>query len=293
MSLPKCFLEQKVAIVTGASTGIGRAVAQSLANAGVNVVLAARREGPLARARDEIIESTGVKALAVPTDVAWLTDLEQLVAAAVAEFGQIDILVNNAGVEAFAHLHELPPDEIAATVQTNLTGAIQLTQLVIPHMLPRRWGHVINMSSTAGHYGPPYGAVYAATKAGLIAFTQSLRVEYRASGVRATAICPGFTRSGGIYDEIEAGLGRETPRVIGETTAEAVARATVRAIRKNQPEVIVNTPPQRPFFVAAKAFPRLGEYLLRKFSLRYFRRIGQLRRADTSRCIERPHRDAA
>ncbi|MCA9052228.1 MAG: SDR family oxidoreductase [Planctomycetaceae bacterium] len=293
MSLPKCFLEQKIAIVTGASSGIGRAVARSLANAGVNVVLAARREETLLQVRDELIEQTGVKALAVPTDVSRLSELDRLVEEAIAEFGQIDILVNNAGVECFAHLHELPPEQIAQTVQVNLTGAIQLTNLVIPHMLPQRWGHVVNMSSTAGQYGPPYGAVYAATKAGLIAFTQSLRVEYRASGVRASAICPGFARDGGIYETIRAAVGKETPRLIGGTTADAVARATVRAIRKDQPEVIVNHPPVRPFVAAAKAFPRLGEYLVRKFALRYFRTIVRHRTHECADSVAVTQRDAA
>jgi short-subunit dehydrogenase len=158
-------------------------------------------------------------------------------------------------------------------------------------MLPQRWGHIVNMSSTAGKHGPPYGAVYAATKAGLIAATQSLRVEYRSAGIRATAICPGFTRSGGIYDRIQTAIGRETPRVIGGTTADKVARATVRAIRKDQPEVILNSPPMRPFFAAAAVFPQFGEYLLRKFALRYFRQVANSAEEHARQTL--PRRDAA
>ena len=116
-------------------------------------------------------------------------------------------------------------------------------------------------------------------EAGLVAFTQSLRVEYRGRGIRASVICPGFTDAGGIYEEIKSDIGRGTPRVLGGTSVDAVARATLRAIRKDQPEVIVNHPPVRPFFVAAAMFPRLGEWLLRKFAGHFFRRIARARTA--------------
>jgi short-subunit dehydrogenase len=277
MSLPRSFLNQKVALVTGASAGIGARIARTLADSGMNLVLAARSPDKLEQVRDELIEQCHVKAIAVPTDVSVPSSLQALVDTTLATFGRIDVLVNNAGVEAFRHFHELDPDELRATVDVNLTGAMLLTRLVVPHMLDRHWGHIVNMASTAGKYGPPYGAVYGATKAGLVAFTQSLRVEYRGRGIRASVICPGFTEEGGIYEEIKADIGRGTPRVIGATTVDAVARATLRAIRKDQPEVIVNDPPVRPFLVAAAMFPRLGEWLLRKFAGHFFRRIARAR----------------
>ncbi len=291
MSLPKCFLEDKVAIVTGASSGIGRKVAHRLALAGVNVVLAARRAPALEEARRDIMEQTGVKALAVCTDVASSGDLERLVQAALAEFGRIDILVNNAGVETFSSFDRLSAEEIVNAVQVNLTGALLLTRLVLPHMLPRGWGHIVNMASTAGKFGPPFAGPYAATKAGLIVLSQSLRVEYRASGIRATAICPGFTRGGGIYDRIRNVLGREPPRVIGTTTTDAVARAVIRAIRKDLPEVIVNRPPHRIFFAVQALMPRFAEYLFRKFAARYFRKAASVRQVTKPEAS--PRRDAA
>ncbi|MFV0445031.1 MAG: SDR family NAD(P)-dependent oxidoreductase [Planctomycetaceae bacterium] len=291
MSLPKCFLEEKTAIVTGASAGIGRAVSHALANAGVNVVLAARDAQRLSAVRDNLIEQTGVKVIAVPTDVTSIEQLRRLVDTAADEFGAVHILVNNAGIDAFQPLHSMTPLEIARLVETNLTAAIQLTSLTIPHMLTAGWGHIVNMASTAGKYGPPFGGVYGASKAGLIALTQSLRLEYRTLGLRATAICPGFAASGGIYDRIREKVGIDPPRVIGGTNAETVARAVVRAIRKDQPEVIVNRPPQRPFFVAATMFPSLGEYLFRKLGLRYFKRLG--RAAETAAEPVVHHQDAA
>ncbi len=278
MSLPKCFLEGKVAVVTGASTGIGRGVARALANNGVNVILAARSAELLAILRQELIEQTGVRALDLPCDVSRLPDLETLVQRGVREFGRIDILVNNAGLDGFGPLEEFSPADIQQVLQVNLVGALQLTRLVLPHMLAQGWGHVINMASLAGKYGPPAGAVYAATKAGLIAFTQSLRTEFRSRRISATAVCPGFTVASGIYERICGDVGREAPWWFGQTTVERVARATVRAIRKDQPEVIVNFPPFRLFYALAALCPRAAEWLLRKTAGRYFRAIGRARR---------------
>jgi short-subunit dehydrogenase len=280
MSLPKKFLNQKVAVVTGASSGIGARVARALADTGVNLVLAARSADRLEQVRRELVEQTRVKAIAIPTDVSVPGTLQGLVDGAVAEFGGIDILVNNAGVDAFRNFHELEIDEIRSTVDVNLTGAMLLARLALPHMLQRGWGHIVNMASTAGKYGPPYGAAYGATKAGLIAFTQSLRIEYRNRGIGASAICPGFTDDGGIYEAIKADIGRGTPRVIGSTTVDAVARATIRAIRRDQPEVIVNHPPVRPFLVLTAMYPKLGEWLLRRFAGGFFRRIARARHAE-------------
>jgi len=281
MSLPKCFLEGKVAIVTGASSGIGEAVAERLAHAGVNVVLAARSAERLAEARARIIERAGVRALAVPCDVTRLDDLQRLLATAVDELGGVDILINNAGVDAFRSFHELDPLELQRTVQVNLLAALQLTRLTLPQMLQRGWGHIVNMSSLAGKFGPPGAGAYAATKAGLIAFTQSLRGEYRSLNVSATAVCPGFTLASGIYDQICADVGREPPSLLGRSTVDRVARATVRAIRKDQPEAIVNVPPYRAFYALTALFPRAGEWIFRKLAGRYFRDLARARSQST------------
>ncbi len=278
MAYPKRFLEGKTAIITGASTGIGAAVARILADAGVNLVIAARTAERLEAVRDELIEQTGVRVISVPTDVGIASDNDRLIAATLAEFGGFEILVNNAGIDAYRPFHELPDEEIHHTFAVNLVGATLLTRRAIPHLLRNPWSHVVNMASTAGKFAPPYGAVYAASKAGLVSLTQSLRLEYRSGGLRASAICPGFTESGGIYDRLKGDVGRGTPWVIGSTTADAVARATLKAILHDTPEVIVNTPPVRPFLTAAVAFPRLGEWLFRKFASSFFRRIGRARR---------------
>jgi short-subunit dehydrogenase len=267
-------LRGSTALVTGGSAGIGLAVARRLAQAGANLVLAARRPEPLESAA-AALRASGVKAIAVPTDVARLEALEALVDRAIREFGTIDVLVNNAGVEAFCPYEELPLDRIADTIATNLTSALLLTRLVIPHMLMARRGHVVNMASTAGKFGPAFGATYGTTKAGLINFTQALRAEYHGRGVSASAICPGFTVQGGIYDRMREQSGRRSPFFVGSTTVDRVAEAVVRAVERDKAELIVNWPPQRPLSAFVALFPTLGGALVRSASVRFLRRVAQ------------------
>ncbi|HEV3416013.1 MAG TPA: SDR family NAD(P)-dependent oxidoreductase, partial [Pirellulales bacterium] len=215
------------------------------------------------------------KAIAVPTDVAHRESLEALVERAIREFGAIDVLVNNAGVEAFRPYEELSLDRIADTIAVNLTSALLLTRLVIPHMLKAGRGHVVNMASTAGKFGPAFGATYGTTKAGLINFTQGLRAEYRGRGISASAICPGFTEQGGIYDRMREQSGRRSPFFVGSTTVERVAEAVVRAIERDKAELIVNWPPLRPLSAFVALFPTLGGAVARLASVKFLRRVAQ------------------
>jgi len=270
-------LAGKTALVTGASAGIGRHIAAALAREKMNLVLAARSPDVLQKAASEL-SAAGVEAIAVPTDVADSRALLRLVEQGVDRFGTIDVLINNAGIDAFREYHELDASEIIATIDVNLTASLLLTRMVLPHMLRAKRGHVVNVSSTAGKQGPAYGAAYAASKAGLIAFTQSLRGEYRGTGISASVLCPGFTHDGGIYDRIRRETGRDTPALMGSTSAEAVARAAVRAIRRDLPEVIVNRPPMRPLFALAELFPALAEWCIHKTTTRFLKRVAQAKR---------------
>jgi short-subunit dehydrogenase len=267
-------LRGSTALVTGASAGIGLAVARRLAQAGANVVLAARRPDVLENAA-AAVRALGVQSLAVSTDVSRREALEALVDRAIGEFGTIDVLVNNAGVEAFHRYEELPLDRIAETIAVNLTSALLLTRLVIPHMLAAGRGHVVNMASTAGKFGIPYGATYGTTKAGLINFTHALRAEYRGRGISASVICPGFTEQGGIYDRMREQSGRGAPFIIGSTTVDRVAEAVIRAIEHDRAELIVNWPPVRPMTAFAALFPTLGGALIRRASVRFLKRVAQ------------------
>lgn len=269
-------LKGRTAIITGASAGLGVRVARALAREGMNLVLAARSVDALETVATEM-RSLGVKAIVVPTDVSDESDLIRLVDQAMAEFGAIDVLVNNAGIEAFRTYHELDPNDIRRTIDVNLTATLLLTRYVLPHMVKDKRGHIVNMASIAGKQGPAYGAAYGASKAGMIAFTQALRGEYRSKGISASAICPGFAKDGGIYEEMKQRIGRGVPWYLGSTNAEAVARAVVKAIKGNRPELILNVPALRPVFTLCQAFPRIGEWLVHKVTLRFLKQAGTRR----------------
>ncbi|MCA9047814.1 MAG: SDR family NAD(P)-dependent oxidoreductase [Planctomycetaceae bacterium] len=272
-------LHGKVAIITGASAGIGREVARRLAQEHADVVLAARSVDRL-NALAEELEAGGTRVLVVPTDVADPNDLVRLAEETVRKFHRIDILINNAGVECFRHFEHTETDDILQTIETNLTGAILLTRLIIPQMLQQKSGVIINMASTAGKHTPAFAGVYGATKAALIGFTQGLRGEFLKRGISATAVCPGFTRNGGIYDRIVEATGKRSPAVLGGTTTQAVANAVLKAIHGGAPEIIVNWPPVRPAIVLREVFPRLGELLTTAVSRRFTQRAADAATAE-------------
>lgn len=274
-------LTGRTAIVTGASGGIGVFVARALASQGMDVVLAARSEKALQEVAEEIRRG-GIRAVAVPTDVAIHSDREQLVDRALSEFGRIDVLVNNAGIETYCPFTELPIEQIARTIEVNLTSSLILGRLVLPSMLAAKSGHIVNMSSTAGKHGPAFGAAYGASKAGMISLTESLRAEFKGTGVSASVICPGFTHDGGIFERMKKATGRGTPLQMGSTSADKVAKAVVKAIRKNRAETLVNWPPMRPAFAFAELWPTFGEWIIRECSVRFLKRIATRRETKTA-----------
>lgn len=269
-------LRGKTALITGASSGIGLAIARALAREGMNLVLAARTKELLERAAAEV-QSPETRVLTVPTDVTDVTQLQALVQSTLNLFGTIDVLVNNAGVESHRDFHQIHIDEVERTVQVNLLATMQLTRLVLPSMFDAHSGHIVNVASIAGKGGHPFGAAYAASKAGQIAFTQSLRIEYFSEGISASVICPGFTTDGGMYQRLAAEVGFGAPWFFGKTNCDAVAAATVKAILRDRPEVIVNSFPVRPLFVLSQISPRLANWLLRLGTRHYFRKIAKTR----------------
>lgn len=265
-------------LVTGASAGIGKITCQRLASGRHRFVLAARSEDKLQAVAAEL-KAAGCETLVVPTDVASPEALKRLVDAAIEKFGRIDVLINNAGIECFAPFTELTDEMVQQTIATNLTSAILLTRNVVPHMQKQGFGRIINMASIAGKHGPAYGAVYGATKAGLIALTQSLRGELIPQGIYSTAICPGFATNGGIYDDLVKATGKKASILLGGTTAERVAAAVEKAIRTAPPEMILNFPALRPVFLFRDIFPRLGERIILWTTLKFLRRAANCRKS--------------
>ncbi len=250
------------AIVTGASRGIGVYIARALAKEGVNLALAARSIGELEQVRAEM-EGLGVRAIAIACDVAKASDRAELIRRTEADLGPIDILVNNAGIERVARFDQAVESDITDTLTINLEAPMLLTRAILPGMLARSRGHVVNIASGAGKVGVPYGSSYCASKHGLVGFTSALRAEYRGRPVGFSVVCPGFVTDAGMYDRWDKN-GIHAPKLAGTSTPEKVAAVTIRCIKHNKGEATVNTPPVRPLIVLANIAPSIVPWMLHR-----------------------------
>lgn len=181
----------KVAIVTGASRGLGRAIATALAAAGAAVTLAARSQPDLEDTAQGIT-SAGGRALVVRTDVASFTDVETMVATTIHELGGVDIVVNNSGIANVTPLAEMSPDAWRQVIDVNLTGVFNACRAAAPHLIARGGGKVINLASVLGGVGLPGYTAYGASKGGVIALTRALGVEWARHNIQVNAIAPGW-----------------------------------------------------------------------------------------------------
>jgi 3-oxoacyl-[acyl-carrier protein] reductase len=186
--LPK--VENKVAIVTGGSRGIGKAIAIALAKKGYNVVICSRNEYELNKTKEEI-EKFNVKVLAIKCDVRYYKQVKNLVKKTIEKFGRIDILVNNAGVALKKNVVDMSEEEWDVVIDTNLKGPFLFTKEVLPFMIKQKSGCIVNISSGGGKTGFAEFSAYCASKFGLIGFTESLAKEVKKFGIRVYTICPG------------------------------------------------------------------------------------------------------
>ena len=202
-------LDGQVAIVTGASRGIGRAVAKELAEYGAAVVVNYFQSQELAEQLVGELTSKGGKAIAVRAGVGHPDDVQAMVQKALDEFGQIDILVNNAGVNRDRTLRRMAVEEWQEVINTDLNSAFYCASAVLPHMIERNYGRIINMSSIIGQMGNVGQSNYAAAKAGLIAFTKSAAQELARYNITVNAMCPGFIETDmvlALTDEVKQAL---------------------------------------------------------------------------------------
>jgi short-subunit dehydrogenase len=252
-----------VAVVTGASRGIGIPIALSLARRGYRLVLAARSPQSLDQAAS-VIRETGTEVLAVPMDVTEERDQERLIDATLQHFGALDVLVNNAGFVQPAAYERLSVAEIEHQLAVNLIAPMTLTRRVLPHMQAQNRGHIVNIASLGGLLGVAWGEPYGATKHGLVGFTRSLRMSCKVSGsgVSASAVCPGFIDGVGMYVDSALSHGHQAPFALGTSSPEAVASAVLRAIETDAPELIVSSRPIRPMLMLGAISPRLLEWCL-------------------------------
>jgi short-subunit dehydrogenase len=246
-------------MITGASGGMGIHITQAFAELGVKLGLVAFPGSELEELGQRA-RKLSREVLVICSDLREASQRREVVDRVRNELGPIDILVNNAGVEFTAPYHELSEENILDVIGVNLTAAMVLSRLVLPEMLKRGSGHIVNMSSLAGKAGPALQEPYAATKAGLVGFTFSLRATYRSQGVSASAIVPGFVEAG-IYAKLKEKSGCSAPPLLGTSPPQKVARAIIRAIEGDRGEVIVNPLPVRPLLAVTALCPSLGEWL--------------------------------
>lgn len=188
-------LTDKVAIVTGASRGIGRATAIALAAEGAQVVVNYARSSDAADATVEQIAAAGGTAIALQADVSDADQVESLINATLEKWGRVDVLVNNAGITRDTLLLRMKPEDWQAVINLNLTGVFLCTRLVSKIMLKQRSGRIINIASVAGLMGNPGQANYSAAKAGVIGFTKTVAKELAARGITVNAVAPGFIKT--------------------------------------------------------------------------------------------------
>lgn len=185
-------LTGKVAIVTGGSKGIGRAIAGALAGAGADIVLCSRHEQEARQAAQDIENSFESRALGLACDVRELEDVRRLIETTVNELGGLDILIANAGVGAFGAIDELEPQDWRATIDTNLTGVYYCCHEAVPHLKKQEeGGWIITIGSLAGRYAIAGGTAYNASKFGLVGFTEALMLDIRDQGIRVSCVMPG------------------------------------------------------------------------------------------------------
>lgn len=249
-------------LITGATGGLGRHITHAFAGRGTQLSLVAHPGSELEELGQEL-ESKGLNVLTFAADVCDSSQRAAFVGETRRKFGGIDILINNAGIEVTSPYDQLPEQTIQNILQVNLEAPMVLSRLVVPEMLKRGSGHIVNISSLAGKSGPAFQEPYAASKAGLNAFTASFRATYRGTGVSASVICPGFVEAG-IYARLKQTTGCSAPALLGTSQPEAVVRAVLRAVEKDLPEVVVSSVPVRPLVAIAALFPRLGEFLVRQ-----------------------------
>lgn len=251
-------LAGKVAVLTGASRGIGPFIARALAERGARISLAARTAAEL----EALAVSLGDpgRFLAVATDINDPAARQNLVRRTAAELGDVDILINNAGLEEVVAFSRQRADSIPAIVNTNVIAPMLLAHSVLPGMLARRSGSIVNVASLAGRAGMPFGAVYSGSKGALAEWSISLHAELQGSGVSVSAVCPGFVTEVGMH----ARKNSPAPASLGAVTPSAVAEAVLKAITSGHPEILVSSRPIRLLMAIRALAPRAALGLARK-----------------------------
>jgi short-subunit dehydrogenase len=257
----------KTALITGGSRGLGRQIAHALARASVHVALVARSEKGLKQTAAEI-ENKGVKVRVFPCDISSSPNRRALIDVVREEFRQIDILVNNAGLESEGAFLDLEWVTVAETIKVNFEAPIELTKLILPEMIYRGSGHVVNIASIGARAPSAYDAIYCGTKAGLSEWTRALRQELRGTGVFFSTLYPGYVEDVGMF----ARFGIKPNWITGSCKSERVATEVVKSIQNGTLEKVVNSQPLKPTFILGILFPSLYDWLMETLGVTAFQK---------------------
>ena len=255
-------MQGKVAIVTGASRGIGQIIAQTLAQKGMKVIAVARSIDNLSKTC-QLIKDEGGQATPIMADMTQSENFEQLIEKATSVYGKLDCLVNNAGIEQYQHFKNYSSEYINNCLKTNLHAPILLSKAILPQLLEQGNGHIINVASLAGKKGVSYNSIYSASKSGLIMWTDSMRQELSQTDVNISVVCPGFIRDSGMFHN----SGQTAPKLLGSSLPQDVADAVIKCIKNNSAEVIVNPGPMKPLLALNQISPRLGDWVVKLFGV--------------------------
>ncbi len=269
----------KVVIVTGASSGIGRATALAFAREGAITVLASRSKEKLEQVADEILR-IAPKVLVVPTDVSSREQVEAMVEKVLAEFGRIDVLVNNAGAAAVGSVEDKGfVENNQKLMAVDFYGGVFCIQSVLPIMRRQGAGHIVNLSSVVGRKAFPKFGAYSAAMHAISGYSDSLRQELKGSGIGVSIIHPALTQTA-LLDHIDQHDLPPPFRRMTPISAEAVASGIVSAVRNNRPRAILPWQPKM-MLLADALSPRLGDFIVRLLSTRVFSRLIGMNRGRT------------
>src|SRR5712691_7581552 len=247
-------LKNAVVAITGASSGIGEATALEFARKGARLALGARRLDRLNAVAERCRQKGSPDVSTRRLDVGKSADARAFVAAALRDHERIDVLVNNAGLGWMGRLHEMPEEKVEELLATNLAGVIACTQAVLPPMLERRRGVIINVASVAGFRPSPYSAVYSATKHAVVGFSHALRGELSRTGIKVCVVYPGVTSGTEFFKDKEPPIGAV------QYPASWVASLIVRTARFPRRDAMVA--PLRLFHLAEPVLGGLGDHLM-------------------------------
>jgi dehydrogenase/reductase SDR family member 7B len=251
--------QNAVTIVTGASSGIGKATAVAFARAGARLVLSGRSSERLTDLKKEI-EGRGGEVLLVESDVTIASDIERLVRETIARFGRVDIAVCCAGIYIRSAVKDLPVESIERCMNVNFYGTVHLVRAVLPLMLAQRSGHIVAITSVDGKKGLPPDAAYVASKFAATGFMDVLRQELDGTGVYASTVLPGRVDTPMIGN-------LDVPLASAKISSARVGRAVLRAVRTRRRELVIPFAGPKFLIVASALWPAFGDWLVRIFKL--------------------------